>query len=222
KAKKYFLELSKSQADNELKDDALFWLGLCYIKLKDFDAALRQMKLLQKEYPQSAFVQDSFLKIAEIYIQAGRKAKAREEFKEITVKFPDSIYAGIAFERLAQLAAAEGDFERAIIYINDALKVKGAVKEFKAQLESELAHFYVKTGKPNEAVDEYFKLIYLYPEDKALTANSYISMAEIFIQTGDYKRAQKTYEKIMEGKFDETEEIREKLLWLKEKLSIRQ
>ena len=83
--------------------DALFYLGLCFYNLKQYDKAKPAFEQILREHASSAQFLPAKLKRAQCMQRMGLKPAAIKAFKEITDGFPGSPEARTAQQELADL-----------------------------------------------------------------------------------------------------------------------
>ncbi|MBU1045410.1 MAG: tetratricopeptide repeat protein [Candidatus Omnitrophica bacterium] len=216
KAREYFNLITKSNIDqNDLKDDALFQTGICFLKSDNKDLALEQFNLLKHDFPDSDLTAEAMLKIVEILTEQGKIEKAELELKQMIKNYAGSLYENIAYQKLADIEQKEGEYKKALSYLGKALQSKEAVSEFKAQLQFQIATISEKMEDYDQAIDEYLKVIYLYPNLEQWVGQAYLKIGEIFEFKKDYEKAQDAYNKIIIGNLPKQEIAKERLQWIK-------
>lgn len=105
-----FRDSATAFSNHAIKDDC-YWLG-AKINLRQNNPE-RALELLQKiltEYPMDILADDAFFTIAEIYErQLMDKNKAMEQYQNLMVQFPGSVYVAEARKRFREL---RGDFKQ--------------------------------------------------------------------------------------------------------------
>lgn len=74
--------------DKKWHDDALLMLGKSYYYEKEAGAAIRRLRQLQQEYPQSPLIPESYLYLAKAYISDDNLPKAEETLKFALDRYP--------------------------------------------------------------------------------------------------------------------------------------
>ncbi|MGA2079931.1 MAG: tetratricopeptide repeat protein [Holophaga sp.] len=95
-----FLNASPQAAQ---RPDALFYLGLCYYNMKQYDKAKPVFEQIMREHPSSAQFLPARLKRGQCLARMGLKPAAIKAFKELTDGFPGSPEARTAQQELADL-----------------------------------------------------------------------------------------------------------------------
>jgi tol-pal system protein YbgF len=86
-----------------LADNAQYWVGECYMALKQYDRAIAAYEDVKKKYPEGNKVPDAMLKQAMAFLEKGDETGARILFKRIVSAFPESDQAKVAEQRLETL-----------------------------------------------------------------------------------------------------------------------
>ena len=89
--------------DNELTDNAYYWLGESYYVKRQYPQALSAFQSLTKEFPNSSKAPDSWLKIGYSYYEMDDFAKADENLNKVINNYPNLPIARLAKNRLQQL-----------------------------------------------------------------------------------------------------------------------
>jgi tol-pal system protein YbgF len=80
--------------------NAHYWLGEIYYLQSQLVKSINEFQVVISQYPDSAKVPDSMLKLAMIYSQDGDYKKAHQEFQEIKKKYPNSNAAQLMNQQL--------------------------------------------------------------------------------------------------------------------------
>lgn len=89
--------------DNELTDNAYYWLGESYYVKRQYPQALAAFQTLTDKFPASAKAADSLLKIGYSYYEMDDLVKAEENLQKVIDSYPNSSLARLAKNRLRQL-----------------------------------------------------------------------------------------------------------------------
>ena len=217
KAKACFSAIvNDKNTQSELKADALYQLAICFSKLGNQEMAKRNFRLLKKVFPKSEFIPESMLKIAAILKEQNKIERAQIELKQLAVEQANSVYGAIAYKELAGIAYEQKEYKKAIIYLEKALACPKVLPELKAQLQYELGTMRERDKDLDRAMDEYLKVVYLYPEAKKLVSKSYFNTASILETKEDYVKAEEIYEKIIKADLPDKENAKERIKWIKE------
>jgi tol-pal system protein YbgF len=98
-----FKEFLDRYPKSELADNAQYWVGECYMALKNYDRAIAAYEDVKKKYPEGNKVPDAMLKQAMAFLEKGDEISTRILLKRIVSAFPESDQARVAEQRLATL-----------------------------------------------------------------------------------------------------------------------
>jgi len=98
-----FQEMLTKFPDSELADNAQYWIGETYYAQKDFPAALREFEKAVATYPKGDKVPAALLKSGFCQIETGDKSGARETFKKLQERFPQTEEARLAGTKLQEV-----------------------------------------------------------------------------------------------------------------------
>jgi tol-pal system protein YbgF len=93
----------QSYPNNELTDNAYYWLGESYYVKRQYPQALAAFKSLTEKFPNSKKVADSWLKIGYSYYEMNDLVQAEENLKNVINNYPNTSIARLAKNRLNQL-----------------------------------------------------------------------------------------------------------------------
>ena len=89
--------------ETDLADNAQFWIGAVHKALGDPETALEAFTKTVAEFPQGNKVPDALLEAGECLLQLKEIDGAREAWRELIRRYPDSAAAALAAERLENL-----------------------------------------------------------------------------------------------------------------------
>lgn len=89
--------------ENELTDDAYYWLGESYYVKRQYPQALAAFKSLTDKYPNSKKAADAWLKTGYSYYEMDDLVKADEVLNSVINNYPNTGIARLARNRLLQL-----------------------------------------------------------------------------------------------------------------------
>jgi tol-pal system protein YbgF len=88
---------------SDLADNAQFWVGECYMGLKQYEQAILAYQEVIKKYPKGNKVPNAMLRQAFAFYEIKDKVSSRLLLKKIIKKYPDSSEAKIASAKLKTL-----------------------------------------------------------------------------------------------------------------------
>ena len=97
-----FYELLTVAPNNDLADNAQYWIGECYYAISNFEKALEAFGKVF-DFPESNKLSDAQLKIGLTYLKLGDTNSAREELKAAVQNYPGTSGAKIAAQELRKL-----------------------------------------------------------------------------------------------------------------------
>lgn len=100
KSKKLFENFIKTNPMDDKVPNALYWIGMNQLLLKDYKGARATNQALFKKYPDSSKAPDGLLNLAAAWLGLGDSATAKATWKMIVAKYPESSAAVKAKTRL--------------------------------------------------------------------------------------------------------------------------
>jgi tetratricopeptide (TPR) repeat protein len=133
-------------------------------------------------------------------------------YESIVRESPD--YAGEAYLKLGQLYRNAQNYEKEMeVYQNALSSHHGGLN--RAQLQFNLADTLELMSRTEEAIAEYLKIPFLYPNEQAWSVKAYLRIAKIYEEGQDWQGARVTYQKIIQLNTQEAAYAQERLDWIK-------
>ena len=98
-----FEDFIQAYPENELTDNAYYWLGESYYVKRQYPQALAAFQSLTAKFPDSSKASDSWLKIGYSYYEMDDLAKAETNLQKVVDSYPNTSIARLAKNRLLQL-----------------------------------------------------------------------------------------------------------------------
>jgi len=98
-----FEDFVQKYPNNELTDNAYYWLGESYYVKRQYPQALAAFQTLTRNFPASDKAPDSWLKIGYSYFEMDDLVKAEVNLKKVIDSYPGTSIARLAKNRLIQL-----------------------------------------------------------------------------------------------------------------------
>jgi tol-pal system protein YbgF len=95
-----FRDFLKKYPDSDLKDNAQFWIGECYMGLKEYEQAILAYQEVIKRYPNGNKVPNAMLRQAVAFSEIKDNISAKLLLRKVIEKYPDSSEAQIATKKL--------------------------------------------------------------------------------------------------------------------------
>jgi tetratricopeptide (TPR) repeat protein len=184
-----FKEIAKlDPLDIELRQKAEYEIADCYYKLGQEDEAVGRFKLLRAKYPNSTLTPDILWWLGQYYYRSKDLNLARRYFGSLAKDFPDNRLSADAFYAMGLTFSDENKFEQGMVNFRMAIKLGKA--DLRAQAAVALADIYIRQGRPQEAVEQYNRLIKDSPE---LGKLFFHRIAQAYYKVGNYEEAKKFY-----------------------------
>jgi tetratricopeptide (TPR) repeat protein len=189
-----FKDISKMDPlDMELLQKVEYEIADCYYKLGQENEAVSRFKVLRSKYPNSKLTANVMWWLGQYYYQRKDLEFARRYFNSLTKDFPESQLAADAFYALGLTFSDGNKFEQAVDNFRMAIKLGKA--DLKTQAAVGLADIYNRQGKPEEALEQYNKLIKDAP---GLGKSLFPRIAQAYYKIGNYAEAKIFYSKSLE------------------------
>ncbi len=103
-ARKMFESFIKDYPENDLTDNAHFWIAETYYRENDYESAILAYESLLKKFPDSEKTAGAFLKQGFSFIELGDKKTGRIILEKLIERFPDSKESEIAKKKLTEIS----------------------------------------------------------------------------------------------------------------------
>lgn len=95
-----FRDFLKKYPESDLADNAQFWIGECYMNLKQFEKAILSYQEVIKKYPKGNKVANAMIRQAIAFYEIKDKTSSRLLLKKVIKQYPNSNEAKIAETKL--------------------------------------------------------------------------------------------------------------------------
>ena len=102
-ARRYFMQVLKRHPQTLIVDQAGYHHAMCFFREKDWSNTIRSLDWLIETYPETGRAAEAFYHIGLCYLNLGKTEKAREKFKETIKRFPGTMWARLAKDRLGEI-----------------------------------------------------------------------------------------------------------------------
>ncbi len=191
-----------------------YQLAQAYQARQDYDKAINVLKDINAQGDQELFVKAK-LAVADIFSRELDGASAMKTYQNILATAPE--FKRDAYIKIADVYKDEKDFTQAIDAYHKALESpKGLGQRSNAEVQFLIGDSYHLFNNPEQAIEEYLKIPYVYPNDTPWVIKSYLQVARIFENQEKWEDATTIYNKILTYQTDEAKFAQERLDWINE------
>ncbi|MCM8800322.1 MAG: tetratricopeptide repeat protein [Candidatus Omnitrophica bacterium] len=212
-AKRYFENLIQNFPQSNLISDAYYALGSIYEEENNFEIAISNFQKT-REIAEPDLAGQATIAIADILLKKSSYPEAIKIYLEIIKEYPG--LAGLVYPKLAEAYRLSGNLKEAVNFYRKALGSSPS-KQLGA-LQFKIAECLEEEKNFQEAIEEYLKVSYLYPEDEVLVARALIRVAQIYEDKGELKEALNIYDKVISLGVQEAKYAQERIEYLKKSL----
>ena len=210
-ARRYFSSLIQDFPNSYLVPEAYYALGTSYAQEAKFAEATGNFKKVIS-FGKSELAAQAAIAIADIYVRQENVDSALSVYNEILQSYPN--LANLIYPKMADLFYKSAEYDKALDFYRKAIDLV-SLKEIPA-IQLKIAETQEAAGRRQEAVEEYLKVAYLYPDSQPLTVKSLLRVAQIYEDKQDYKEALGIYQKIISLKVEEAKFAQERIDSIKE------
>ncbi len=211
-AVRYYHQLINEFPDHAKINLVHYQLGNTYQEQGSLSEALNEYKFISDPTDRELYTK-ARLAIADIFSTEASPDTAIAAYQKITESSPE--FTRDAFIKIAEIYQNQGDHPHAIEAYEQALRSDiGLSKINNAEIQFDIADLYETLNKPNEALEAYLKIPYLYPKETSWIVKAYLRLARVFEETKDWENAKLAYAKIIKYGTDEAKFAQERLEWI--------
>jgi len=226
KAAYYFTRTASEAKSEKLRVLAQNQLISSYYESENYDKAVEEAEKLIIEYPNSRFVEDALYNMAWSYYELKDYDRAIEKFSELIERFPVGYRADRALFQIGECYYDQGRYAEAIGYYQKLVDQKGienvtekdimqmrreklrrlveeTVLELVAKAQIKVGDCYAKIGELDKATEAYERVITHFSSERGFVEDTYIRMADMYLERGDLNGAIRVYKQAIDRSPDQ-------------------
>lgn len=212
KAEAVYRQLINSFPSHERILLANYELGRVYFSQGVLDKALEQFRKLENS-SNNELAAKAKLAIADVFTKEMNPDRAVDSYQNIIKTSPE--YKRDALLKIANIERKSGNFDKEIAAYQDALSSEKGVSQIKdVQIHFMMGDTFELMNKSDKAIEEYFKIPYLFPKEVAWLVKAYLRIAKIYENQEDWDKAITAYSKISVMDVDEAKFSKERISWI--------
>jgi tetratricopeptide (TPR) repeat protein len=179
-------------------DDALYLMARASFYREDYPASIRRIKRLQREFPESPFIPESYMYLAKAYIANENLANAEETLLFALEKYPELNKKEEITFLLARISLKRQGKSQAIALLEKTLAAVKSI-ERKQEIILEIARLSMETGDYKKAI-AYLKSA---PRNKKTVGTEYridILLLECLLQNHQFGESLEFAEKMLKDR----------------------
>jgi len=194
RAELYFNDVIKIYPEGNLSDDAAYRLAIISYEKGELDKSMEALENLKDNYPKSDIIPTAELKIIEILMNKNAYSKAKQRLLKFTEDYKGTAFVKIASKYLGDIFRKEGILKDAINYYKESIDEHRG--DFNAGLQLSIGQLYEELGDMDNAISEYLKVGYIYPDSAEIVSKAHLACAKLFEREKKWQEAEKLYRKI--------------------------
>ena len=213
KAISHYLEFVKRFLSSEKLPVVYYELGQAYQAKSEYDLALNAFKKINDPNDNEVYAKAK-LAIAEIFEKEMDPESAVLTYQSIIDSSPE--FKKDAYVKIAEIHKTANNYAEALDAYTKAVRSKPGLSKIKnSKLQFYIGDTCELLNKSEQAIEEYLKIPYIYPNDIGWVTRAYLRIARIFEDNDKWDSAILTYKKIIELQADEAKFAKERLDWIK-------
>lgn len=183
-------------SDSRLAANAMFLKGWIRLQQNRYDDAIANFIYLIDAFPNSKYLPITKYSIGTAHYNAARYDDAIMAYKDVVESYPRSDYAKKAISNIQETSFILGKDSSYVEYIEDFAS-KTDDSPFVYDIKKNKANNLISSGRYQEAIDEYEKLIDQYPS-KTQNAEAIYWIARSYVSMDKPLEAQKAFERLFQ------------------------
>ncbi|MFH1457882.1 MAG: tetratricopeptide repeat protein [Candidatus Omnitrophota bacterium] len=209
-ARRYFSTLIRDFPKSPLVADSYYAVGTSFEEESRHEEAIENFRKVM-DLGKTDLNGQAAIAIADIYVKQENLESAIKAYQEISREYPNLTH--LIYPKMAQLYYKTADFSQALNFYRKSLDVV-SVREM-GNIHFKIAEVLQAQGTLDEAIEEYLKVAYLYPENDLLAIKALLRVAQIYEDKENFKEAARIYEKIVSIDAEEAKYAQERIDWIK-------
>jgi len=209
-ARRYFSSLIQDFPKSSLLPDAYYALGSINEEESVYDEAVKNFEKVM-EFGKSDLAGTAAIAIADIYTKQQKLDLALGTYKRAVRD--NANLAGLIYPKIGDIFFKMNDYDSALDYYRKSMDTV-PVKEM-SSIQFKIAEVLQAQKKPQEAIEAYLKVTYLYAENSDLVVKSFLRVAAIFEDAENFKEALNVYKKIASMDVQEAKYAQERMDWIR-------
>jgi len=209
RAEQYYFRVIDEYPGHSISDEALNSLAHLYWEQDRLEEA-RDFFAKTGKSGNSRLAAQSRVYLAEVMAEQGETEQALKILDEVSVAGENSL-AALALVKKGSILKEMREYEAAVQVFDKALE-KGIDD---VQIHFSLGHCLEKLGRDKDALQQYFKMVYLF-DDVASKVKAYFRIARIYEKQDKTGEAESIYREIIGFKVEESKVAQEKINELKQ------
>lgn len=208
-ARRYFLALIQDFPKSNLITDAYYVIGSIYSEEKQYEQAIASFKKVM-EFAKSDLTGQAAVSIADIYVKQDKDDLALSTYKEAVEVYQN--LGHLIYPKVAGIYYKKGDYGQALGFYRKSLELV-PLRQM-PDIQFKIGELLETQGKPQDAVEEYLKVTYLYSENNDLAVKALLRVGSIYENKSNITEAINIYRRIVSMDVKEAKYAKERIDWL--------
>lgn len=205
-ARRYFSSLIQDFPKSNLVADAYYALGTSYIEESKYEEAIQNFRMVLEQSNTDLGAQAG-IAIADIYTKQEKIDSALKTFEDILKEHPH--LNNIIYPKMAHIYYKMGNLTQALDFYRKSLDLV-PLKDMPG-IQLKIAEILQTQGKPEQAIEEYLKVSYFFPENQNLQVKALLRVAEIYEDKENFKEAVNIYKRVISMGVEEAKFAQERI-----------
>jgi TolA-binding protein len=210
-ARRYFSSLIQDYAKSNLVVDAYYALGSISEQEAKYDEAESNFQKVI-DIGHADLSGTAAIAIADLYVKKGQAERALEKYKAVAQS--QSNLSHLIYPKIADLYRSLSKYDEALDFY--AKSLQAVPLRQMGSIQFKIAETKEAQGKKDQAIEDYLKVTYLYPENNELAVKSLLRIAAMYEEGDNSKAATAVYTRLAGMNVEESKYAQERLDWIKE------
>ncbi|WP_169737654.1 tetratricopeptide repeat protein [Thermonema rossianum] len=187
---------SQDKSEMQLAQEAMYYMGLAYLKQEQYQSALLAFEQARKATHQPEVARLAQFYYGKLCYRLNRRAEAIEVLNQYVLEYPNSPEAKEAKQLITRSYLFNNDYPKAITYLEQLPRLNAEEQKIYQEVAFTQAAQLFNSGNYREAVT-YFEKAARYPVDASLTRRAYVGAGDAYSALGEYEKAIAAYQKAL-------------------------
>lgn len=213
-ASRYYAQFLEKFPGSDKVSLVHYQIGQTYQAQGKLDLALNQYTQIPAS-PDREIHGKAQLAIADIFSKTDDSETALKSYRDMAQNSPE--FKRDALSKIARIFENEKDYAAAIDAFQQTLATpKASSQTTDLEIRFAIADLFETVHQTDQAVENFLKIPYLYPQETAWVIKAYLRVAQLFENEEKWDEAKITYAKVIHLKTEEAKHAAERIAWIDE------
>lgn len=187
---------SQDKTEMQLAQEAMYYMGLAYLKQEQYPSALLAFEQARKATHQPEVARLAQFYYGKLCYRLNRRAEAIEVLNQYVMEYPNSPETKEAKQLITRSYLFNNDYPKAITYLEQLPRLNAEEQKIYQEVAFTQASQLFNSGNYRQAIT-YFEKSARYPVNASLAQRAYVGAGDAYSALGEYEQAIAAYQKAL-------------------------